>query len=193
MSAVESTMLELGTKAPDFTLPIVTGGTLDLGKYSSKSKGTVIAFICNHCPYVKHINVALVELANKYIQQGIAFIAISSNDIEKYPQDGPDEMAKHVNKEGYPFPYLFDETQEVAKAYKAACTPDFFLFNEEGKLYYRGQFDGSRPGSDNSSTGIDLQKAIEALLSGDEPLENQIPSIGCNIKWIPGNEPDYFG
>ncbi len=193
MSAVESTMLELGTKAPDFTLPIVTGGILNLKKYSSRSKGTVIAFICNHCPYVIHINKALVELANNYIQKGIGFVAISSNDVEKYPQDGPVEMSKIVRQENYPFPYLFDEDQNVAKAYKAACTPDFFLFDEQGALTYRGQFDGSRPGNGQEATGSDLQKAIEALLSGDEPLENQIPSIGCNIKWISGNEPEYFG
>ena len=193
MSAVESTMLELGTKAPDFTLPIVTGGNLNFNKYSVRSKGIVVAFICNHCPYVKYINSALVELANNYIQKGIGFIAISSNDAVKYPQDAPDKMAEVVREEQYPFPYLFDETQEVAKNYKAACTPDFFLFDGDNKLTYRGQFDSSRPGNGQPSTGSDLQKAIEALLSGKEPLETQIPSIGCNIKWIPGNEPDYFG
>ncbi len=193
MSAVESTMLELGTKAPDFTLPIVTGGNLNFNKYSVRSKGIVVAFICNHCPYVKHINNALVELASNYIQKGIGFIAISSNDIEKYPQDAPDKMVELVREEQYPFPYLFDETQEVAKNYMAACTPDFFLFDGDGKLTYRGQFDSSRPENGQPSTGSDLQKAIEALLSGKAPLETQIPSIGCNIKWIPGNEPDYFG
>lgn len=193
MSAVESTMLELGTKAPDFTLPIVTGGTLNLKKYSNKSKGIVIAFTCNHCPFVKHMNKALVELANNFIQKGIGFIAISSNDIQKYPQDAPEEMASLAKEENYPFPYLFDETQEVAKNYKAACTPDFYLFDEKATLIYRGQFDESRPGNGKLATGSDLRKAIEFLLSGREPVENQLPSIGCNIKWIPSNEPDYFG
>ncbi len=193
MSAVESTMLELGTSAPDFTLPIVTGGILNFNKYTNKSKGTVVAFICNHCPYVKHINPKLVELANTYIQKGIGFIAISSNDVEKYPDDSPERMIELVKKEGYPFPYLFDESQEVAKDYKAACTPDFFLFDKKNKLVYRGQFDESRPGNGKEVTGADLKSAIDTLIEGKDPVENQIPSIGCNIKWKPGNEPDYFG
>jgi peroxiredoxin len=193
MSAVESTMLELGTEAPDFTLPIVTGGILNFNKYSGNSKGTVVTFICNHCPYVKHINSKLVELANSSIQQGIGFVAISSNDAEKYPDDSPQKMIDVVKKESYPFPYLYDETQEVAKKYKAACTPDFFLFDGNNKLVYRGQFDGSRPGNGKEITGIDLKNAIETLLNNEEPVKQQIPSIGCNIKWKPGNEPDYFG
>lgn len=193
MAAVESTMLDLGTKAPDFTLPIVTGGILTLSKYSKNSKGVVVAFICNHCPYVKHINEELVNLANKYIQQGIGFVAISSNDVENYPDDSPERMIEVARKEDYPFPYLYDETQEVAKSYMAACTPDFFVFDRELSLTYRGQFDGSRPGNDQPVTGEDLEDAIKALLVGEGPVEKQIPSIGCNIKWIPGNEPDYFG
>ena len=193
MSAVESTMLGLGTKAPDFTLPIVTGGILNLNKYSKHSKGIVVAFICNHCPYVKHINSKLVEIANSYIQQGIGFIAISSNDAEKYPDDAPEKMVDVVKQERYPFPYLYDETQEVAKNYMAACTPDFFLFNENNELVYRGQFDESRPGNGKEATGDDLKSAIDALLNREEPVERQIPSIGCNIKWKPGNEPDYYG
>lgn len=193
MSAVESTMLELGIEAPDFTLPIVTGGILNFNKYSRNSKGTVVAFICNHCPYVKHINPELVELANAYIQKGIGFVAISSNDAEKYPDDSPGKMIEVVRQESYPFPYLYDETQEVAKNYKAACTPDFFLFDGNNKLVYRGQFDGSRPGNGKEVTGVDLKNAIEALLNNEAPVEQQIPSIGCNIKWKPGNEPDYFG
>lgn len=193
MSAVESTMLELGTKAPDFTLPIVTGGILNFNKYSSRSKGTVIAFICNHCPYVKHINNALVEIAKSYIQKGVGFIAISSNDVERYPQDGPEEMIKTAKEENYPFPYLYDESQKVAKAYRAACTPDFYIFDDEAKLTYRGQFDESRPGNGKAATGDDLQKAIEAMIAGKKPIENQIPSIGCNIKWKLDNEPEYFG
>ena len=193
MSAVESTMLELKTKAPDFTLPIVTGGILNLNKYSKFSKGIVVAFICNHCPYVKHLNSKLVEMASFYIQQGIGFVAISSNDVEKYPDDAPEKMVEVVKEEGYPFPYLYDETQEVAKDYRAACTPDFFLFNENNELIYRGQFDDTRPGNGKKATGADLKDAIDALLNGEEPAGRQIPSIGCNIKWKQGNEPDYFG
>ena len=193
MAAVESMMLELGTKAPNFTLPIVTGGNLNLHAYSQKSRGLVVAFICNHCPYVKHINEELVAFANKYIQKGIGFVAISSNDVEKYPEDSPEKMIEVVRSENYPFPYLFDSTQEVAKDYMAACTPDFFLFDGDLSLVYRGQFDDSRPGNEKPVTGADLTDAVEALLNGEAPVEKQIPSIGCSIKWKPGNEPDYFG
>lgn len=189
MSATPSTMLEIGTEAPDFTLPSVNGGKLSL-RYADQSKGFVVMFICNHCPYVLHIEEELVNLAKEYIARGIGFIAISSNDVEKYPQDSPKEMAE---KE-YPFPYLYDETQEVAKAYKAACTPDLFVFDENRKLVYRGQFDDSRPKNDKPVTGNDLKKALDAVLDGKTiPEADQIPSIGCNIKWKPGNEPDYFG
>lgn len=193
MAAVESIMLDLGTEAPDFTLPIVTGGVLTLSKYSQYSKGVVVVFICNHCPYVKHINERLVELADKYIQNGFGFVAISSNDVENYPEDSPEKMIEVAKQENYPFPYLFDETQEVAKAYKAACTPDFFVFDKELSLTYRGQFDDSRPGNEEPVTGSDLEAAINAVLEGEDPVDEQKPSIGCNIKWIPGNEPDYFG
>jgi len=193
MAAVESTMVSLGTVAPEFKLDSVTGGTVELSKYTSDSRGTVILFICNHCPYVKHLNKKIVELANEYIQRGIAFIAISSNDIEKYPADAPSEMRKVALEEQYPFPYLFDKSQEVAKAYEAACTPDIYLFDSKLSLVYRGQFDDSRPGNQKLVTGQDLKNAIDALLDGKEPLEGQIPSIGCNIKWKPGNEPHYFG
>lgn len=193
MSAVESTMVALGSKAPSFKLPIVTGGFVDLMSYTRYSKGTLVIFICNHCPYVKHINSKLVEIANTYIQQGVAFIAISSNDVEKYPDDSPQKMAQVVREESYPFPYLYDETQSVAKSYQAACTPDFYLFDENLTLVYRGQFDESRPGNNKPVTGMDVQTAIERLLNGEAPIERQIPSIGCNIKWKAGNEPDYFG
>ena len=193
MAAVESIMLELGTKAPNFTLPIVTGGILKLEDYSKRSRGVVVAFICNHCPYVKHINEQLVKVADRYIQKGIGFVAVSSNDAVKYPDDAPEKMIEVARKEKYPFPYVFDETQEVAKSYMAACTPDFFLFDSNLSLVYRGQFDGSRPGNEKPVTGEDLIAAIEAVLKGESPVEKQIPSIGCNIKWIPGNEPDYFG
>ncbi len=193
MAAVESTMLELNTQAPDFTLPIVTGGTLNFNNYAQKAKGTVVCFICNHCPFVKHLNKQLVAIANKYIQQGISFVAISSNDVENYPADAPDKMVEVVREEGYPFPYLYDESQEVAKLYEAACTPDFYLFDGDQKLVYRGQFDSSRPGNGQEVTGEDLERAIVALMEGEEPVSPQIPSIGCNIKWKAGNAPDYFG
>lgn len=189
MSATPSTMLELGTRAPDFNLESVNGGNLSLS-YADQSKGFVVMFICNHCPYVLHIEDELVNIAKEYISKGIGFIAISSNDVEKYPQDSPSKMAE----KNYPFPYLYDETQEVAKAYKAACTPDFFVFNANKELIYRGQFDDSRPKNDKPVSGKDLRKALDAVLNGKTvPEEEQIPSIGCNIKWKPGNEPEYFG
>lgn len=192
MSATASQMLELGTEAPNFSLPSVNGGTLSL-KYTDDSKGFVIMFICNHCPYVKHIEKELVVLAGEYIQKGIAFVAVSSNDAEKYPQDGPEQMRELSQQHDYPFPYLYDEDQSVAKAYKAACTPDFFVFNADKKLVYRGQFDDSRPGKDIHVSGKDLKSALDAVLNDEDPDTEQIPSIGCNIKWKPGNEPDYFG
>ncbi len=193
MAAAESTMVTLGTRAPSFILKSVTGGNVNLVNYASDSKGIVILFICNHCPYVKHLNTKLVEIANEYIQKGIGFIAISSNDIEKYPQDAPEEMKKVAQDEEYPFPYVFDETQEVAKLYEAACTPDIYVYDEKLSLVYRGQFDESRPGNGIEVTGSDLRRALNNLIDGNDPLENQIPSIGCNIKWKPGNEPHYFG
>lgn len=192
MAAVESTVVKLGSKAPLFKLPIVTGGNLELASYTLHSKGVVIAFICNHCPYVKHINQQLVQVADKYLQKGVAFIAISSNDVDKYPEDSPEKMLQVARELGYPFPYLFDETQEVAKSYQAACTPDFYVYDQNLELVYHGQFDDSRPGNDIPVSGKDLETAIERLLEGKPPVEPQRPSIGCNIKWIPGNEPDYF-
>jgi peroxiredoxin len=193
MSAVESTMLTLGTKAPDFKLPNVSGGFVNMNSYAKNSKGVVIMFLCNHCPYVKHINSKLVELSKHFIQMGIPFVAISSNDVTMYPDDSPDKMLQVMREEGYSFPYLYDETQAVAKSFKAACTPDFYLFDKNLELVYRGQFDNSRPGNNKPVTGRDLQTAIERLLHSESPVEQQVPSIGCNIKWIPGNEPDYFG
>lgn len=188
MSATTSTMLELGTEAPEFTLPSVNGGDLSL-KYTDHSKGFVLMFICNHCPYVLHIEDKLRELASEYINRGIAFIGISANDVENYPQDSPELMSAKK----YPFPYLYDESQEVAKAYSAACTPDFFVFNKDRKLVYRGQFDDSRPGNEVPVSGKDLRSALDQMLEGKEVSSNQTPSIGCNIKWKPGNAPDYFG
>lgn len=183
MARTPSNMLPLGTIAPDFSLQdTVSDKILNLNDLKG-SKGTVIMFICNHCPFVIHINSELVLLANDYQSKGISFIAISSNDVENYPQDGPNKMKRHAVSEGYPFPYLYDETQDIAKAYDAACTPDLYLFNANLKLNYRGQLDDSRPGNGIPLSGKDLRHAIECLLDGIENTETQKPSIGCNIKW----------
>lgn len=193
MAATHSTMLELGTKAPDFNLPdVVTGDQVSLDSFEGK-KALLVIFMCNHCPYVKHIRPAMVELANEYKKQGVAVVAINSNDVQKHPEDSPEKMAEEAEQYNYPFPYLYDESQEVAIAYRAACTPDFFLFNEQMQLVYRGQFDDSRPGNDKPVTGEDLRKALDLLLETGEIVEVQKPGVGCNIKWKPGNEPDYFG
>lgn len=193
MSATPSTMLELGTKAPDFSLPdVVTGDQISLGDFE-ESEALLVIFMCNHCPYVKNIKQGLVDLADDYSEDELAIVAISSNDADNYPQDGPDKMAKDAENYGYSFPYLYDESQEVAKAYMAACTPDLYLFDENRELVYRGQFDDSRPGNDKPVTGDDLREAVDLLLEDGEIMEEQIPSMGCNIKWKPGNEPDYFG
>lgn len=193
MSAVNSTMLELGTKAPEFSLPdTITGKTVNLKDYRG-NKALLIIFMCNHCPYVKRIKEELVKYAADYLPKGVGIAAVSSNDAENYPDDSPEKMKEDAEKFGYPFPYLFDETQEVAKAYKAACTPDLFLFNEKHELVYRGQFDGSRPGNQQPVTGKDLREATDKVLRGEPVPEEQIPSIGCNIKWKKGNEPEYFG
>lgn len=193
MSAVNSTMLELGTKAPEFKLPdVISGKTYDPKKFRG-NKALLVIFICNHCPYVKLIKEALVEYASDYMPKGVGIVAVSSNDVENYPQDSPEKMKEDAEKFGYPFPYLYDESQEVAKDYKAACTPDLFLFDENLKLRYRGQFDSARPGNDIEPTGEDLREATDKVLSGEKVSEDQAPSIGCNIKWKKGNEPDYFG
>jgi len=193
MSAVNSTMLELGTKAPKFSLPdTVTGKEITLKDYRG-NRALVVMFISNHCPYVKNIKEGLVEYAKDYLPKGVAIVAICSNDVEKYPDDSPQKMKEEAAKYGYPFPYLYDETQEVAKAYRAACTPDIFLFDEKHELAYRGQFDDSRPGNNKPVTGKDLRDATDKVLAGEEVQEDQIPSIGCNIKWKKGNEPEYFG
>jgi len=193
MSAVNSTMLELGTKAPKFSLPdTVTGKEMTLKDYRG-NRALVVMFISNHCPYVKNIKEGLVEYAKDYLPKGVAIVAICSNDVEKYPDDSPQKMKEEAAKYGYPFPYLYDETQEVAKAYRAACTPDIFLFDEKHELAYRGQFDDSRPGNNKPVTGKDLRDATDKVLAGEEVQEDQIPSIGCNIKWKKGNEPEYFG
>ncbi|ADJ28879.1 thioredoxin family protein [Nitrosococcus watsonii] len=193
MARTESIMLDLGTQAPDFQLlEPATGRTVSLADFKGAS-GLLIIFMCNHCPYVKHISTALSQFAREYQPKGLAIAGISVNDVENYPDDSPEKMAEEVEAQGYIFPYLYDETQEIAKAYKAACTPDFFLFDKNHKLVYRGQFDASRPGNDAPIAGEDLRAAADAVLAGQPISGEQRPSMGCNIKWKPGNEPDYFG
>ncbi|MEO1487120.1 MAG: thioredoxin family protein [Bacteroidota bacterium] len=183
MARTPSNMLALGTKAPDFKLQdTVSDEFLTLNQVTGE-KGTVVMFICNHCPFVIHVNPELTRVAEEYGKQGIGFVAISSNDVENYPQDGPDLMKVKAKEEGYPFPYLYDETQDVAKAYDAACTPDFYLFNANQELVYRGQLDDSRPGNGLPLNGKDLRDALTALLTETPISEMQKPSIGCNIKW----------
>jgi len=183
MALTPSTMLPIDTKAPDFTLmDILSNNMLSLNDIKGK-KGTVIMFICNHCPFVKHVNDELVRLANDYRVTGFGFVAINSNDVEKYPDDSPQNMLETARLYNYPFPYLFDESQEVAKAYDAACTPDFYLFNADLKLVYRGQLDNSRPGNGIPVNGRDLREALDNVLSNNPQRSDQKPSIGCNIKW----------
>ncbi len=184
MALTPSNMLSLGTKAPDFTL-IDTISDKNITLDEAKGiHGTVIMFICNHCPFVKHVNAGMVKLANDYRSKGIGFIAISSNDVENYPADAPHLMKENAQQEGFTFPYLYDKTQEVAKAYDAACTPDFYIFDKDLKLVYRGQLDDSRPNNGIPVTGNDMRTALDALLNGEQIAELQKPSIGCNIKWI---------
>ena len=183
MALTPSTMLPLGTRAPAFTLPdTVSGKTLSLDALKG-AQGTVVMFICNHCPYVKHVNAGLVQAAKDYMPKGIAFVAISSNDVVSHPEDGPAKMNTAAWTLGYPFPYLYDESQLVAKAYQAACTPDLFLFDANLACVYRGQLDDSRPGSNVPVTGKDLRAAMDALLAGKPVSAEQKPSVGCNIKW----------
>ncbi|MFK2820723.1 thioredoxin family protein [Flavobacteriaceae sp. LMIT009] len=183
MARTPSNMIPLGTQAPDFNLPdTVSNTTISLNNIKGP-KGTVVMFICNHCPFVIHVNSMLIEMANDYEHKGIGFVAISSNDVINYPQDAPDKMKTHAKEVGYPFPYLYDETQEVAKAYDAACTPDLYLFNEDLKLIYRGQLDDSRPGNGIPLTGNDLKNALDCLHEEKDNTLPQKPSIGCNIKW----------
>lgn len=183
MARTPSNMLPLGTLAPEFKLiDTVTDQKMDLITLKGE-RGTVIFFICNHCPFVLHINSELVKMANEYLQKGISFVAISSNDVVNYPQDGPDKMKEHANKFKYPFPYLYDEDQSVAKAYDAACTPDIYVFDQNLKLVYRGQLDDSRPENGIPVTGKDLRSALNSILQGKPLTDIQKPSIGCNIKW----------
>lgn len=192
MAKTPSTMLPLGTSAPDFKLPDTNGHLVSLSDFALKP-ALLVMFICNHCPYVKHLRDALARLGRDYQSRGVAVVGINSNDVENYPEDGPVEMAKEAKAAGYTFPYLHDDSQSVARAYRAACTPDFFLFGNDRKLVYRGQFDDSRPGNGIPVTGCDLRAALDALLAGRPAAADQKPSLGCNIKWKPGNEPEYFG
>ena len=191
MVRTPSTMLPLGTGAPDFALPNVDGRTVTLAD-AAGPRGTLVMFICNHCPFVKHVADELAALGRDCLPRGIGVVAISSNDVSSHPADSPEQMVHEAEERGYVFPYLYDETQEVAHAYHAACTPDFFLFDGDRKLAYRGQLDSSRPGNDVPVTGADLRAAIDALLAGHPVPTEQRPSLGCNIKWKPGNEPAYF-
>jgi peroxiredoxin len=193
MVKTASTMLSLGTKAPDFQLTdVVSNQVISLSNFTEK-KGLLIMFICQHCPFVKHIQSELANIGKDYVNQGLGIVAISSNDVVNYPGDSPENLKYMAEKLSFNFPFCYDETQEVAKLYKAACTPDFFLFNNEQKLVYRGQLDDSRPGNDILVTGKDLRHAIDATLAGKTIDLEQKPSIGCNIKWKQGNEPNYFG
>jgi peroxiredoxin len=187
--AVESTMLALGTRAPDFMLPEPATGRMVSRDDFASAPALLVAFLCNHCPYVKHVQKELLRIITEYQKRGLSAVGISANDIATHPQDGPGMMAKEAADAGYTFPYLYDESQGVAKAYHAACTPDFFLFNKERKLVYRGQMDGSRPGNGVPLTGCDLRSALDAVLEGTEVSATQLPSRGCGIKWKPGNEP----
>jgi len=190
MAATPSTMTELGRKAPQFALPdVLTGQTVTLADFEGR-KALLIMFICKHCPYVLHVKPALMQLAMDYGDQPLGIVSISSNDAERYPDDAPKRIAEMARE--LPFPLLYDETQEVAKAYRAACTPDFFLFDGHHRLVYRGQLDDSRPGNNRPLTGRDLRAAIDAVLAGRAVNPDQRASIGCNIKWKPGNEPDYY-
>ncbi|HEX5727019.1 MAG TPA: thioredoxin family protein [Longimicrobiaceae bacterium] len=189
---VSSTMLELGTPAPPFSLPDTDGRTVSL-EDARGAPALLVMFICNHCPFVKHVRPALAALGREYAPKGVAIVAIASNDPAQHPEDGPEGMRREKAAAGYDFPYLFDETQAVAKAYRAACTPDFFLFGPELTLVYRGQFDDSRPNNGVPVTGRDLRAALDAVLEGRPVAAEQAPGIGCGIKWKPGNAPGYPG
>jgi len=192
MAQTASTMAPLGMKAPKFRLPDTAGKMVSLDDFKA-APALLVIFLCNHCPFVKHVREHLAGLVREYQSRGVVVVGISSNDAVAYPDDGPGKMAEEVKSAGYTFPYLYDESQEVAKAYGAACTPDFYLFDGNRKLVYRGQMDDSRPGNDRPVTGADLRHALDATLAGGRVPQDQKPSIGCNIKWKPGNEPEYYG
>ena len=191
MARTESTMLELGTSAPDFSLPEPASGK-PVGLDDFSGKPLLVAFSCNHCPFVLHILGRFAEFADEYQARGLSIVMINANDVSNYEDDSPEKMVQLVGQYQLHFPYLYDESQQVAMAYRAACTPDFFLFDDAHKLVYRGQFDAARPGNDVPVTGQDLRRAVDALLAGNKISEQQIPSLGCNIKWKAGNEPEYF-
>ncbi|MBD2133546.1 thioredoxin family protein [Sphaerospermopsis sp. FACHB-1094] len=193
MVLTASTMLPLGTKAPEFHLPeVVSGENISLANFADK-KALLVMFICRHCPFVKHIQQELANLGKDYLNSNLGIVAISANDAQNYPNDAPESLKEMSTELGFKFPFCYDETQETAQAYTAACTPDFFLFDQERKLVYRGQLDDSRPSNNKPVTGADLRAAIEAVLVDQAVTSEQIPSVGCNIKWKPGNEPNYFG
>lgn len=192
MARTPSVMVELGTQAPLFELPEPkTGNNVSLSAYEGQP--VAVVFICNHCPYVKHIAEKMAEVAARFQANGGVFIAINSNDVANYPDDSPEKMVEMVNEYGFEFPYLYDETQQVAHAYQAACTPDLYLFDSAHRLYYRGQFDASRPHNEEPVSGSDFEGAMVSLVSGKQPPESQLASLGCNIKWKEGNEPEYYG
>ena len=193
MALVPSTMLALGTPAPDFSLPEpVTGETVSLSDFEG-APALLVIFLSNHCPFVKHLADHLARVVAEYQRRGVAVVGINANDITTHPDDSPAKMKEEVARRGYTFPYLFDESQEVAKAYRAACTPDFFLFGAAGRLAYRGQYDASRPSLGVPVTGADLRAAMDAVLAGEAPSAEQMPSVGCNVKWRAGSEPEWFG
>ena len=191
MVKTASTMQSLGSQAPDFSLLNIDGRMVSLHDYDQQPALLVI-FMCNHCPFVKHVASELVRLAHDYQPRGVAIVGINANDPAKHPEDSPEQMIHEAEEQGYPFAYLFDETQEVAQAYKAACTPDFFLYDKQRRLFYRGQLDSSRPGNGKPLNGEDLRRALDALLAGQPAPEKQLASIGCNIKWKAGAAPSYF-
>lgn len=193
MALTSSTMLEIGTKAPDFQLPdVVTGQTISLATFAGK-KALLVMFICRHCPYVKHVQQELARIGQAYVSQNVGIVAISANDADKHPDDAPDRLQAMAEELGFTFPLCYDETQKVAKSYTAACTPDLFVFDDSRQLVYRGQLDDSRPGNDIPISGQDLRAALNAVLINQPVNPEQKPSIGCNIKWKPGNEPTYYG
>jgi len=191
MALTNSQMLPLGTPAPDFRLPDYNGTCVSLSDFK-EAPVLLLMFICNHCPYVQHVRPTIAKITAEYKKKGVASVAINSNDVARYPADSPAMMAEEAQSAGYNFPYLMDEPQAVAKAYRAACTPEFYLFDQQRKLYYRGRLDGSSPGSNVPTTGEDLRRALDSLLAGKPAPRDQSPSMGCNIKWKPGNEPDYY-
>lgn len=193
MVMVESTMLPLGTAAPDFNLTdVVSGQAVSLASFA-EAPALLVMFICRHCPFVKHVEAELARLGRDYQPRGVAMVAISANSLQTHPQDGPEHLKAQAQEQGFTFPYCFDATQAVAKQYTAACTPDFFVFDQPRRLVYRGQLDGSRPSNGLPVTGADLRQALEAVLTGQPLVPDQKPSIGCNIKWTSGNQPSYFG